>query len=84
MEYVTHHNVLGCEAKEIPCIVGAGTPGDSIGAIGLLYMDETTGKIYKRTATGWEPEGPSIHVEDSAPTNLSPYEIGDIILVTEE
>lgn len=84
MNYVENLNIDGVKAKEIPCIVGAGTPGDSIDATGLLYMDENTGKVYKRTATGWVPEGPSIHVEDSAPTNLAPYEIGDIILVTEE
>lgn len=84
MRYVKNLDIRGTEVKEIPCIVGAGTPGDSMGATGLLYMDEDTGRIYKRTATGWEPEGPNIHVEDSAPTDPDLYATGDIILVPEE
>lgn len=83
MEYVKNHNAFGVRTKEIPCIVGNGVPDASINAAGLLYMDEDTGKIYKRTATGWKPEGPSIHVVDSKPSDLTPYEIGDLIFIKE-
>lgn len=56
MNYVKSQNFLGTETKEIPCITGKGAPTlETEGAIGMFYMDEDSGKIYKRTATGWEP-----------------------------
>lgn len=91
MNYVKNHNILGVETKEIPCIVGKGAPNIITNVVGLLYMDEDTGEVYKRTAEGWTllvpkveiPETPNIYVADSKPTDLTPYEIGDIILVKE-
>ncbi len=51
MDYVTHHNLLGVEAKEIPSITGKGTPtAETEGAVGCLYMDEDTGYMYKCVA----------------------------------
>lgn len=53
MNYVEHLNILGVEAKEIPCIKGSGAPSTStVGAVGLLYMDTNTGTIYKCTGAG--------------------------------
>lgn len=53
MNYVKYHNTFGVEAKEIPCLVGTGGPDPSITTIGLLYMDQNTGNIYKRTKEQW-------------------------------
>lgn len=53
MNYVKHHNIFGVEAKEIPCIVGTGAPSNDITKVGLLYMDESTGDVYKRISSGW-------------------------------
>lgn len=51
MNYVTHLNIGGVEAKEIPCITGAGAPTTTTeGAPGCLYMDTLTGGVYKCTA----------------------------------
>jgi hypothetical protein len=88
MNYVKNHNTFGVETKEIPCIVGKGAPSIITNVVGLLYMDEDTGEVYKRTADGWVllveiPDTPNIYVADSKPTDLTPYEIGDIILVKE-
>ena len=91
MDYVKSLNILGTAAKEIPCIVGKGAPDDAANAVGLLYMDEDTGEVYKRTAAGWTvlvpkveiPETPNVYVVDNIPTDLSAYKIGDVILVKE-
>ena len=89
MEYVKNHNTFGVETKEIPCIVGKGAPSVITNVVGLLYMDEDTGEVYKRTASGWVllvpqmPDVPNIVVVDTKPADLTPYEIGDIILVKE-
>lgn len=98
MDYVKNLNIKGIKTKEIPCIVGKGAPDNTANATGLLYMDENTGEVYKRTATGWAvlvpkveipeipeiPDTPNIYVVDSEPTNLSAYEIGDVIFVKED
>ena len=48
MNYVESLNLLGTEAKEIPCIKGEGKPTTKTkGAVGCLYMDTLTGVIYK-------------------------------------
>ena len=50
MNYVQHTNMLGVEVKEIPCIVDSGAPTqDTEGAVGMLYMDTTTGELHKCT-----------------------------------
>ena len=74
MNYVNHLDILGVVAKEIPCVKGNGAPSTSTaGAVGLLYMDTATGRIYKCTgASGstymWESlEGSgisSIYIEE--------------------
>ena len=95
MDYVKHRKILGTETKEIPCIVGNGAPNDTINATGLLYMNEDTDEVYKRTKNGWVllvpkveipeiPNTPNIYVVDSEPTDLTAYEIGDVILVKEK
>ena len=97
MEYVKNHNAFGVRTKEIPCIVGKGAPDNAANAVGLLYMDEDTGEVYKRTAAGWTPlvpeieipeipeipETPNIYVTDSKPSDLSAYKIGDVIMIKE-
>ena len=51
MNYVEHLNMYGVDAKQIPSITGAGVPTTSTeGAVGCLYMDTTTGSLYKCTA----------------------------------
>lgn len=51
MNFVTHQNTAGVETKEIPCITGGGAPTTTTaGAVGCLYMDVLTGKIYRCTA----------------------------------
>lgn len=48
MNYVESFNLLGVEAKQIPCIKGNGTPTtETEGAVGCFYMDTTTGILYK-------------------------------------
>lgn len=50
MNYVKSFNLLGVEAQQIPCITGEGIPtGTTVGAAGCLYMDDSTGAIYKCT-----------------------------------
>ena len=50
MNFIENLNLLGIEAQQIPCIKGEGTPSsETVGAIGLLYMDIVTGRIYKCT-----------------------------------
>lgn len=51
MNYVESFNLLGVEAKQIPCIRGEGVPTTSTeGAVGCFYMDTTSGTLYKCTA----------------------------------
>lgn len=84
MNYIKNLKMLGIEAKEIPCITGTGAPTlETDGAVGMFYMDEGSGKVHKRTATGWEPLTINIAVVDEEPDDLSDYADGDIILVTE-
>ena len=48
MKFVTHQNQYGVEAKEIPCLTGRGEPTvETEGAVGCLYMDISTGDMYK-------------------------------------
>ena len=51
MDFVKSIDILGVKAKEIPCITGKSKPTVATkGAVGCLYMDESTGYIYKCTA----------------------------------
>ena len=51
MNYVEHFNLFGIDAKQIPCITDAEIPTHSTeGAVGCLYMDTSTGDMYKCTA----------------------------------
>lgn len=51
MNYVKHLNLFGVEAKEIPALTASGAPTTATeGAVGLLYMDNLTGDLYKCTA----------------------------------
>lgn len=51
MNYVESFNLLGVEAKQLPCIKGEGAPTTATeGAVGCLYMDTLTGDTYKCTA----------------------------------
>lgn len=74
MNYVKSLNVIGVEAKEIPCILDTGAPTTTTeGAVGLLYMDENTGDLYKCTAAQvgvytWEklvPESSKVDISKS-------------------
>lgn len=48
MNYVDKLNLFGVEAKEIPCIKGSGAPtSETVGAVGLFYMDTDNGDVYK-------------------------------------
>lgn len=50
MNYVEAFNLLGIEAKQIPCINGEGAPTTvTEGAVGCLYIDTVTNDIYKCT-----------------------------------
>lgn len=48
MNYVESFNLLGIDAKQIPCIKGEGAPTASTeGVVGCFYMDTLTGDVYK-------------------------------------
>lgn len=61
--FVEHLDALGVPVKEIPCIRSNGAPTTATeGEVGVLYMDTTTGKMYKCTAVTdggytWMPVG---------------------------
>lgn len=47
MNYVESLNLLGVEARPIPCIKGSGAPTTATeGAVGCFYMDTREGNIY--------------------------------------
>jgi hypothetical protein len=51
MNYITHFNIFGVDAQQIPCHTGSGAPTiKTEGDVGCLYMDIISGKIYKCTA----------------------------------
>lgn len=60
MQFVESLNLLGTEAKEIPCITDEGTPTTSTkGTVGCLYMNTDNGDVYKCVSVengeyGWE------------------------------
>lgn len=55
MNYVEKFNLFGVEAMQIPCIKGDGAPTTATpGAVGCLYMNTATGKLYKCTAVSGE------------------------------
>ena len=63
MNFVTHLDFLGVQAKEIPCIKGKGAPSPTTEAtVGCLYMDESTGLMYKCTEAS---NGKSVWVQES-------------------
>ena len=48
--FVNDMNLFGSHIKQIPCIVGEGSPtSDTYGAVGMLYMDSSSGngEMYK-------------------------------------
>lgn len=46
--YVEGFDLFGIKAKQIPCLTGNGEPSaDSAVEIGLLYIDEDSGSMYK-------------------------------------
>lgn len=48
MNFVKNLNAFGVDGKEVPCVTGQGVPTfDTPGEVGLLYLDEDTGKMYK-------------------------------------
>ena len=48
MEYIKAISLLGVTARQLPMLTGEGTPtGETIGAVGELYIDTLTGDIYK-------------------------------------
>ena len=61
MKYVENLNICGTDIKEIPCTRGYGVPtGETMGKVGVLYMNVHTGEVYKCTemkygVTTWEP-----------------------------
>ena len=41
--YIDSMDLFGCHVKQIPCIVGEGSPTESTyGAVGMLYMDSSS------------------------------------------
>lgn len=65
MEFVQSFDINkgGLQVKQIPCITGKGAPTTATeGAVGLFYMDEDSGEVYKCTAAAdgvytWEIMG---------------------------
>lgn len=48
MDYVKSQNILGVEARQLPCFPGKGAPTSKTeGAVGELYLDTDTGNVYK-------------------------------------
>lgn len=86
MNYVEHLNFYGIEAKEIPCVKGAGAPTTAtVGAVGLLYMDTNTGKLYKCTsATEGEFLWVDINTEVAQETGTSTVKVMSQKAVTEK
>ena len=68
MNYVESFNLFGVEAKQVPCITGSGAPTlRTGGVIGCLYMDITSGDIYKCVGVSddiytWEMD---THIDDN-------------------
>ncbi len=54
MNYIEYFQMLGIDVRQRPCIVNPGNPHPGEGAVGDLYMDTDTGKLYK--CTGVDPE----------------------------
>ena len=55
MEFVTHYDIAGVESKQIPSIVGSGAPTTyTKAAVGCMYMDDLTGRMYRCTAASGE------------------------------
>lgn len=59
-DYVELLDILGVITKVIPCITGNGAPSPEEGVTGCLYLDTTTGLMYKCVAKNessavWEP-----------------------------
>lgn len=87
--YVNSFNLFGIEARQNPCLTGNGTPTTSTsGAIGELYMDTDTGKIYKCVSVKdgsyiWEST-----IRESEDTNIDStipeanWQYGSVILTT--
>lgn len=70
MNYVKYFNLFGVDTKEIPCITGKGAPtAETVGAVGLFYMDTDTGEVYKCIGVSeldgvyaWVPLGDNIKI----------------------
>ena len=46
--YVKGFNLFGVKARQIPCLTGKGEPSNELALkIGLLYIDEDSGDMYK-------------------------------------
>ena len=85
MNYVKSLNLFGVEAKEIPCITGTEAPTTSTeGAVGLLYMDTTTGDLYKCTKVAgdvhtWEAIESGGGEIDTALYDVTAHEITGVV-----
>ena len=76
MNYVPHFNLLGVEAKQIPCITGEGAPTTSTeGAVGCFYMDTTNGKMYKCTNVA-----DGIYTWDLAVGEIAEFVVADSVI----
>ena len=62
MNFVHYFDLYGKPAKQIPCILGSGAPTSATpSVVGLQYMDESNGALYKCTPSGWKPaDAPSM------------------------
>lgn len=45
-------NAFGVMARQLPCVVGEGEPSPDAGAVGELYMDALSGRVFKCTGAG--------------------------------
>lgn len=90
MNYVKSLKMLNVEARQLPCITGSGAPTmETVGAVGELYMDSNTHKVYKCIATSggayiWEVSNVQ-ELGSSEVTNGIPIEISsdDSIYITD-
>ena len=85
MENIQSFRLLGVEARQTPCLTGAGAP-TAAAVTGELYLDTITGDLYKGLNGQWKPVQSTVVVEggSAAPTVLFDGGVSGSYTVTEE
>ena len=83
--YVKRFNLFGIKARQIPCLTDHGKPTEDIALkIGLLYIDEDNGDMYKciNGSNGliWEKIG-TAQSNDGESVNIGNLDLGEGLLI---